>query len=119
MAEKKKVVEVAVEPEPEAADAQVEAAPETDEGPELLEIVVREAPMRVYKDARDDFELLDEIMQVEGGDIMRLTVLMRRLMPDADRAAAMDLARGDNGRVSLAAAMDLVGDILVGMNNPN
>ena len=119
MAEKKNKVEPVVEPELEAVDAPVEVAPETDEGPELLAIVVRDAPMHVYRDARDDFELLDEVMQVEGGDIARLTVLMRRLMPDADRAAAMDLARGDNGRVSLAAAMDLVGDIFAGMNNPN
>ena len=104
-------------PEPVEEPVEVEDAPPAE--PKMLDIIVRDTPLRVFADARDDFEILDEVQRIEEGDIVRLTVLMRRMMPESDRAKALDLARSDNGRVTLDAALALMGDVFKGMNNPN
>ena len=104
-------------PEPVEEPVEVEDAPPAE--PKMLDIIVRDTPLRVFADARDDFEILDDVRQIEKGDIACLTELMRRMMPESDRAKALDLARSDNGRVTLDAALDLMGDVFKGMNNPN
>lgn len=121
-------VEPTPEPESPVAEAEPEArraldepepTPEPEPEPELLEIPLRDTTIHVFADARDDFEILDEVQRIQEGDMVRLTVLMRRMMPEADRLRALDVARGTNGRVTLDAAMDLMGDIFKGMHNPN
>ena len=103
----------AAAPKPEPAE--VAAPPER----ELLDVQLGDVTVHVFADARDDFEILDEVARLEEGDVTRLPVLLRRLMPEVDRKAALETARGANGRVLIGDALDLMRDLFAGMRNPN
>ena len=82
-------------------------------------ITVRGVEFTVAPDALDDFELLDDINELEqNGNPARLPSILRRLLGD-QYGQAMDLARDtDTGRVTVEAGAALVSDVL-GALNPN
>ena len=87
-----------------------------DDGP--LEVVVRGATITVPRDALDDFELLDDMSQLENGNPSRMPSLLRRLVGEQWKDV-LDLARDkDTGRVSIEAGALLVQEIMEGIN-PN
>lgn len=86
--------------------------------PDSYTIEVRGETLTVPADALDDFELLDDLAQVEEGKGQRLPALLRRLLGD-DYSRALDLIRDEeSGRVRLEDGASLVQDILVALN-PN
>lgn len=62
-------------------------------------------------DALDDFELLDDIGAVEGGNAARLPSLLRRLIGE-DYKPVLDAIRGDSGRVKIEDASAYIGNLL-------
>lgn len=87
-----------------------------DGGP--LEVVVRGATITVPREALDDFELLDDMSQLEDGNPQRMPALLRRLVGDQWKTV-LDLARDeDTGRVSIEAGALLVQEIMEGIS-PN
>lgn len=71
----------------------------------------------VSADAMDDFELLDDLGELEDGNAARLPRIMRRLLGD-DYKAALDALRDEGGIVRIEAAGEFIGEILKGLD-PN
>lgn len=86
-------------------------------------ITVRGVDFTIPQEVRDDFELLDDLAQLDAReDATRLPSLLRRLLPDIDQGedkparnqwkTAMDLLRGENGRVTIEDGANFVWDIM-------
>lgn len=75
----------------------------------------------VMDEALDDFELVDELSQVQFGstaDRGRLPIICRRLVGDEGYKQIMDGLRGPNGRVSVNDGFKFINE-LFGALNPN
>lgn len=80
---------------------------------EPSKINVRGEVFEVAADALDDFELLDDLAQLEDGAGQKLPSVLRRLIGGEQFKKAMDLARDkDSGRVTNEAGAELVQEIL-------
>ena len=86
-------------------------------------ITVRGVDFTIPQEVRDDFELLDDLAQLDAReDATRLPSLLRRLLPDIDQGGdkpgrnqwkiAMDLLRGENGRVTIEDGANFVWDVM-------
>lgn len=80
-------------------------------------VVVRGITVTIPDEALDDFELLDELSQLEEKKATRLPSVARRLFGD-DYRMVLDGLRGSNGRVSLEDASKFIADVF-GALNPN
>ena len=92
-------------------------------------ITVRGVDFTIPQEVRDDFELLDDLAQLDAReDATRLPSLLRRLLPDIDQGEdkpardqwkiAMDLLRGKNGRVTIEDGATFVWDVMTELD-PN
>ena len=50
-------------------------------------------------DALDDYELLENLCDIDNGDVSKITVTARQLLGDAQIEALKDHVRKENGRV--------------------
>jgi len=73
----------------------------------------------VSPDALDDFELLDDLGEVEAGNAARLPRVLRRLLGDQYRDALEALRDADTGRVRLEPATEFVQAIFEGIKQGN
>lgn len=81
-------------------------------------VVVRGLSLNVPADAKDDFELLDDLAAFQNEkDGSRLPRILRKLVGD-QFTEVMDSLRGENGRVSVKDGFDFVKE-LIGALNPN
>ena len=77
-------------------------------------VTIQGITVKVDKDALDDFELLDDLAQMQDGDGARIASIARRLFGD-DFKAVMDGLRGENGRVSVEATSEFIGELLAAL----
>ena len=75
-------------------------------------VTVRGAQFDVPADALDDFELLDDLSELENGQAQRLPGVLKRLIGPDQFRKAMDLLRGESGRVSTEDGAKFVSEIL-------
>ncbi|WP_270603988.1 hypothetical protein [Dorea amylophila] len=50
-------------------------------------------------DAIDDYELLEDLCDIDNGDASKITIAARRLLGDTQLEALKDHVRNENGRV--------------------
>ena len=84
-------------------------------------VTTRGVTVHVAKEALDDFELLDELGQMQSGEAKSLASLpsMLRRLVGTDFKAAMDACRDkETGRVSVESGTTFVVDIFKALN-PN
>ena len=79
--------------------------------------VIRGIEVTVADEALDDFELLDDLAQLEEKKATRLPSVARRLFGD-EYSTILDGIRGENGRVSIEDATEFIRDVF-GAINPN
>lgn len=74
----------------------------------------------IAADALDDFELLDEMVDLQtNGNALRVVSILRRLIGPDQMKTAMDALRNpETGRVSIEAGATFVGELFKGLN-PN
>lgn len=70
-------------------------------------VMAGDVEVNIPADAFNDFELLDDISQVEDGNGQRVASVVRRLVGDQWRAV-MDGLRGENGRVAVEDATEFL-----------
>lgn len=101
----------------DGTDIPVGAKQPTDRKPKakddnVIKITVRGIELEVLKDALDDFELLDDLNELEQNENpARLPSVLRRLI-GSQWKMAMNSLRGENGRVSVEDGAEFVGEIL-------
>lgn len=69
----------------------------------------------VERDAMDDFELLEDLGEVEAGNAARLPRVLRRLLGADQYREAMDHLRDDAGKVGVEAGANFVRDLFEGL----
>lgn len=72
----------------------------------------------VSRDALDDFELLDDISELDKGNVTKMTSIAHRLLGDQWSDVMEVLRDKDTNRVSVEAGAEFVGDLLTALN-PN
>lgn len=80
-------------------------------------VTIRGVTVTVADEALDDFELLDDLAQLEEKKATRLPSVARRLFGDGYRDV-LDALRGTNGRVTIEDATGFIRDVF-GALNPN
>ena len=86
--------------------------PKASEKPEWIEVTVRGVDLRIDPDALDDFELMDDLNELEQNENpTRLPSILRRLVGDQYREV-MDALRGENGRVTVEAGSEFLGEVM-------
>ena len=89
---------------------------EDDDTPKELHVTVRGIELTVMSDALDDFELLDDLNELEQNENPgRLPSILRRLVGDQWKKV-VDNLRGENGRVSVEEGAKFVGEVLEALN---
>lgn len=53
----------------------------------------------IQPDAIDDYELLEDLCDIDNGDASKITIAARRLLGDTQLEALKDHVRNENGRV--------------------
>ena len=90
-----------------------------DDTPQDVSVTVKGVDLTIPGDAMDDFELLDDLYELDQKkNPARLPSLMKRLVGEEQWADIMEALRGDNGRVSVEAGAEFVGEVLEAIN-PN
>jgi hypothetical protein len=104
---------------PKTAMKPADRKPKKAEKPDTLEVTVRGTTLTVPADVLDDFELLDDLNEIDQKqNAARMASVLRRLVGDQWREA-MDLARDEKtGRVPIESGARLVQEIMEGLN-PN
>ena len=83
------------------------------------EITLRGVTVHVPREAFDDFELLDDMAQLERAQPHRLASVLRRLVAPGDFQTAMDVLRDSTtGRVKVEDGMNFVLELMQAVN-PN
>lgn len=78
---------------------------------ETIDVEVRGVALSLPREALDDFELLDDLDQLEQGNPARLPSVLRRLVGDQWREV-MDALRGESGRVSVEDGAGFVAEVM-------
>lgn len=81
------------------------------------EVTGEKVTVFIHDDTLDDFELLDDLAELQNGKGARLPSVARRLFGDQHKNV-MDALRGENGRVSVSAASQFINDVFEAIN-PN
>lgn len=88
------------------------------EQPEVKTVTLYGMNVTVDPDALDDFEMLDDIGELENGNAGRLPRILKRLVGDQYRPL-LDAARDkDTRKVSIEAGGEMV-EVLMGALDPN
>lgn len=74
-------------------------------------VTIQGITVSVPQDVLDDFELLDDMSQLQEGNGTKLSSVARRLFGDNFKTV-MDALRGDNGRVSIEATTKFIQAVL-------
>lgn len=83
-------------------------------------VEVRGLQVTISAEALDDFELLDDLAQVEQKNAVRMPSLLRRLVGHEQWRDVIDLARDEStGRVSVEAGAELIREIFEELKAPN
>lgn len=72
----------------------------------------------IDKDALDDFELLDDLGEIEAGNAARMPRVLRRLLGDQYRAA-LDTLRDDDGKVRVEVGATFVRELFEALPQGN
>lgn len=64
--------------------------------------------------ALDDWELLRDVVAAQGGDLTALVRAADRLLTPEENAKLLEHLRGANGRVSILAVANCIGQLLNG-----
>lgn len=86
---------------------------------EPLKAEVNGRTWTVDPDALDDFELLDDLGEVEAGNAARMPRVLRKLLGSEQYKAALDSLRDDAGKVSATAGVEFVGELFKGLPQGN
>lgn len=78
----------------------------------VKEFTIHGVDVSVPLEALDDFELLDDISEMEKGDATKMPSVLRRLVGDSYRELMNKLRDKKTGRVSIEAGGQLVADVL-------
>lgn len=70
----------------------------------------------ISQDALDDFELLDDLAELENGNAVRLPSALKRLLGAEQYREAMAVLRNEQGRVTVEAGGKFVQDVLTSVN---
>jgi len=100
---------------PAGAKKPADRKPKAEDAPTVTTVAVRGIDVTVPADALDDFELLDDLHELENGNATRLPAVVRRLVGDQWQAV-MDVARDpETGRVSIESGAEVVREIMEGL----
>ena len=100
---------------PAGAKKPADRKPKAEDAPTVTTVAVRGIDVTVPADALDDFELLDDLHELENGNATRLPAVLRRLVGDQWKAV-MELARDpETGRVSIESGAEVVQEIMAGL----
>ena len=100
---------------PAGAKKPQDRKPKAEDAPTVTTVAVRGIDVTVPADALDDFELLDDLHELENGNATRLPAVLRRLVGDQWQAV-MDVARDpETGRVSIESGAEVVREIMEGL----
>ena len=103
---------------PATAKKPQDRKPKAEDAPTVTTVAVRGIDVTVPADALDDFELLDDMHELENGNATRMPSVLRRLVGDQWRDV-MDAARDEQtGRVTIEAGAKIVQEIMEGIS-PN
>lgn len=104
---------------PAGAKKPADRKPKQDDGDGPIEVTVRGTVIQVPRDVLDDFELLDDLNEIDQKqNAARMPSLLRRLVGDQWKAV-MELARDpETGRVPITEGAKLAQEIMEGLN-PN
>jgi hypothetical protein len=81
---------------------------------ETLTATVDGMEITVPTDAMDDFELLDDIARLDGGDATRFPSILRRLIGNTQMRDVLDHLRDDEtGRITVERGSEFVRDLLM------
>lgn len=93
--------------------------PKDDEAPQDVTVTVKGVELTVPGDAMDDFELLDDLNELDQKkNPARLPSVLKRLVGEDHWGEVMEALRGENGRVSVETGAEFVGEVLEAIN-PN
>lgn len=108
---------MSTEPNPPETPPETEETPEAEEG---LVVTVRDVEYTIPPEARDDFELLDDLNEMDQSrNPVRLPSILRRLLGDVQTRAVLDLLRDPKtGRVPIAEGREFVYELIDSLN-PN
>lgn len=82
------------------------------------EVEVNGHTWTVAADALDDFELLDDLSEIDSGNPSRLPRVLKRLLGPEQYKAAMDSVRDpETGRVGVEAGAEFVGALFEALPN--
>ena len=70
-------------------------------------------------DALDDYELLENLCDIDNGDVSKITVIARQLLGDAQMEALKDHVRKENGRVPTSKMIEEIIQIFKGSQVKN
>lgn len=88
-----------------------------EEEPRIVE--VRGVDYTVEPEALNDFELLDDLNEVDQGSVVRMPSLLRRLLGPVQAKAAMETLRNpDTNRITIEAGRDFLDELMEALN-PN
>ena len=97
---------------PKNAKKPEDRKPKASEKPEWIEVTVRGVDLKIDPDALDDFELMDDLNELEQNENpVRLPSILRRLVGDQYREV-MDALRGENGRVTVEAGSEFLSEVM-------
>lgn len=86
--------------------------PKATDQPEVINVTVRGVDLQVDAAALDDFELLDDLNELEQNQNPgRFPSILRRLVGDQWKTV-IEALRGPNGRVSVEDGVEFVGELL-------
>lgn len=69
----------------------------------------------VSEAALDDWELLEDLIRMDGGDVIAIGRVLDRLLGEKQKAKLKEHLRGENGRVSATAIINEVTEIFKGV----
>lgn len=103
---------------PKGAKTPTDRKPKADAVPDVKTATAAGRDWTVPTGALDDFELLDDLGQIEQGNPARLPSVLRRLIGDQWPAAMDSIRDKDTGRVGVEAGADFVRQIMESLD-PN
>ena len=103
---------------PKGAKVPTDRQPKTTEQDDARTVTAAGQDWTVPTDALNDFELLDDLGELEDGNAARLPRIMKRLLGDDYKKALDALRDEDTKRVPIEAAGEFITEILQGLD-PN
>lgn len=97
---------------PAGAKKPADRKPKESEKSDFTEITVRGITLKIPTDALDDFELMDDLNELDQNENpSRLPSILRRLVGDQWNTV-IEALRGPNGRVGIEDGAEFVGEVI-------